>query len=445
MAAKGSDAMDRRRCFFWPPMLFSRIEATMKTQPAQRCSCRRSPIRSNVTAQDLRGWTRWWRIALLFAGTLVVGRTWAYEPEEGRALLIGPAVQGQLDSPIWLLPPADQRITGNAVVYYGKAATAWGAYSAVNARTIAIRTAASRPIEQIISDITLPDAVEHPLALKNLDQAARCTYAAWQLPLRGEPQLKRSLPKLSELQFLGALLNARIRMKAAQGDFDASLKSAQSCFALARNLGKEPTPASIMTALAIEEQTLDALIDFVQQKNAPNIYCGLSALPSPLIDEMPAIQMLVSTLDQSFPWLDEIESEEGGIDEWNRRLTEFWDTMKRANVYPGWATGSSIEANIVLGYPIAKRRLLRSGYKRSFLERIPVSQALLSMRTTRVGSTAMRLPTLRCSRFLWRMLSCGKRNRVWRIKTSSGSSMWRLVPASEWLTSVYLQCMSSRN
>jgi len=224
----------------------------------------------------------------------------------------------------------------------------------------------------LLKDETLTRLLAKQLLLESLEAASWRQYAGWRTPLRlsADPDYN-----LQACELFGILLASKVRIDSASRDMSAASNAARIGLTLARHVSQGGTPGHALVALQIESAITRALLDFVQTPKAPNLYWSLRALPTPLVDFSQAWMAEASEIELSFPWISELETPGGEPDVWNKRLDEFATQLRAVTDARGEPT--SLEENVIFGYPLAKSRLMKAGYLPEFLEAMPVSKVML--------------------------------------------------------------------
>src|SRR5262249_6058135 len=116
------------------------------------------------------------------------------------------------------------------------------------------------------------------------------------------------------------LLILQARVALAQGDFTAAAHHLETSVAFARHVADGPSLIHRLVAMALLSQTADAVADFVERPDAPNLYWALTALPRPLIDLRGAEEWEYRMVEWQIPELAGLERE---------RPPEQWDAVLR--------------------------------------------------------------------------------------------------------------------
>src|SRR5262249_35768963 len=91
------------------------------------------------------------------------------------------------------------------------------------------------------------------------------------------------LPDVQKLRTLAAGLKERFHAEAGLGHFDDALVTVRTMFAMSRHMGEHPTLIGDLVGIAIAYQAIPPLEEMLEQPGCPNLYWGLTNLPTPLI------------------------------------------------------------------------------------------------------------------------------------------------------------------
>ena len=115
--------------------------------------------------------------------------------------------------------------------------------------------------------------------LQLLEQAAKCRQCDW--PYWDSDTISQYLRKYRGLMYFLAL---QMRLQIAQGEFDRAIGTVRTGFAMAKHMGKGHTFLHGLFGVGTGGFVCGQLEQFVQRRNAPNLYWALRGLPRPFID-----------------------------------------------------------------------------------------------------------------------------------------------------------------
>jgi hypothetical protein len=168
------------------------------------------------------------------------------------------------------------------------------AFASMNDWSIAdLRTDKAKTLRTVIASSALTEA----------DRAARCDSCDWHLHQRQrEDGIRLQLPELQSMRILSRGLFARTRFEIADGDFPAALRSLQTQFAAGRHIGGDSSNLiQSLVGIAVAGQAVRAAADWIEAPNSPNLYWGLTALPSPYIPVRRGMEGERIFMDVMFP------------------------------------------------------------------------------------------------------------------------------------------------
>jgi hypothetical protein len=207
-----------------------------------------------------------------------------------------------------------EQIPGNAAVYYGKVTAEETVFFGKQEWRDKVERWQELPLEELRREadrVPLGEA-----AFDSLHRGARCKYCDWQLPIGDAPYYTILLPEAQQSRMFGRILAAEARIHMAHGRFDDAMKLFQSAYALGRNVAAGETIVNGLVGIAICETTTHQVLDFVQQREAPNLYWALAVLPQPLIDMRDALDVEAMGVELSFPELRDVRTAERTADQW---------------------------------------------------------------------------------------------------------------------------------
>ncbi|MDA7915979.1 hypothetical protein N9B94_01945 [Verrucomicrobia bacterium] len=117
--------------------------------------------------------------------------------------------------------------------------------------------------------------------IRDLKRAARYRQCNWQA--HWEDGFETLLPFLAPVKRLSFLVLQQAQVDIMKGDFDAAIECLQTGMAMGQHC-IDQTLVNGLVCLAITKRCLMVLENYVQAKDAPNLYQALSALPRPLVD-----------------------------------------------------------------------------------------------------------------------------------------------------------------
>jgi hypothetical protein len=141
------------------------------------------------------------------------------------------------------------------------------------------------PLEQVPQKEAEEVVQRHIESLRLLAQAARCKRCNW-------PQWKPgdAPPDLNPYRDLAFVIRLWSRLDISRGQYEGALTAMQTAFGMARHFGQAPTIIQGLVGAAVGALMCREIEQFVQGKDAPNLYAALADLPEPLVDIEKAIE-----------------------------------------------------------------------------------------------------------------------------------------------------------
>ena len=190
-------------------------------------------------------------------------------------LTLHAAKASEPDKIYYLLPKADELRDADAAPLYDKALQSLPSGLKMDEINQWLKTPPNKlPEKQVQS--TLQQLMP---ALGLLEQAAKCKQCDW--PYLDDDTLSDNLSRLRRLLFFLAL---KMRFQIAQDRYDDAICTAQTGFAMAKHLGKDPSLVRGLVGIGIAAYICRQFEQFVQRPDAPVLYEALRDLPQPVID-----------------------------------------------------------------------------------------------------------------------------------------------------------------
>ncbi len=181
-----------------------------------------------------------------------------------------------------LLAPQASLTDGDAAVLYDKAAKA---LPSDDADWVQIDIWLAMPLGQLPLQEVQVVLERQRESLDGVARAARCRECKWP-----GLTLEATMANLSEYRRLGFTVRLRTRYEIARGNLEGAILAMQTGFGMGRHLTQAPTLIQFIVGVAIGRMTRAEVEEFVQGKDAPNLYAALTALPRPFADAEKAIE-----------------------------------------------------------------------------------------------------------------------------------------------------------
>jgi hypothetical protein len=114
--------------------------------------------------------------------------------------------------------------------------------------------------------------------VEQLHQAARCRSCEWPAG-----PTDTTVPNRDQWRYLTFLLSLEVHQQMARGQYPAAVGTLRTGFAIARHLAHGPTPIHGLTGVGVAARMCRDMELFVQQRGAPSLSAGLTAMPQPFL------------------------------------------------------------------------------------------------------------------------------------------------------------------
>ena len=220
-------------------------------------------------------------------------------------------------------------------------------------------------------------------ALRLADQAARYDHCDWEMPPITLQDFDFPLEDIQRLRTVAGLLSTRYMLELSEHRFDDALRTLQTGFALARDLGKGDTLIQDLVGIAVGSIMFGHVQQWEEIPGSPNLFWALTDLPAPLVNPAPAMRSELTILYRSFPPLREVlrRSDKGALseEETNRivaELTKDWGAYVGQEM-PDWQRKLAAAALVLKTYPDAKKYLKEQGRTDEQVDSMPAAQVVL--------------------------------------------------------------------
>ncbi len=151
-------------------------------------------------------------------------------------------------------------------------------------------------------------------SLADVEQTTRREECDWQLPISRDGFSTR-LDDFQNLRIPARVLTMKARLQIFRGDLDGALSTIATTFKVSRDCDRGHLFITSLIGCAIAAINCDTVQAFVQHPQAPNLYWGLTNLPSPLIECREALNVEGMAVDYEFPQLAVFRSRRLGAEE----------------------------------------------------------------------------------------------------------------------------------
>jgi hypothetical protein len=141
-----------------------------------------------------------------------------------------------------------------------------------------------------------------------LKRAAFKRTADWEYPLGEEPAATILLPDVQGARAIaGYGLSVWIRQHVARGQLAEAREAILVGMAVNRHYSRTPFLITQLVCAHLDSMLMTRIEELVSQPDCPNMYWALSALPRPLVDLRPSIELEQRFLQMSVPGLDDLD------------------------------------------------------------------------------------------------------------------------------------------
>jgi len=169
--------------------------------------------------------------------------------------------------------------------------------------------------------------VFNPRFYSELKRAAYRRTADWEYPIGEEPVAQILLPDVQGSRaIVGRGLSVWIRYLTARGKLAEAREAILVGLAVSRHYGRTPFVITQLVCVAIDSMMLSRLEELLSQPDSPNLYWAVTALPRPLVDMRPSVELEQRFLQMTVPGLENLEqlrTEE----EWTKRAHAVIDLL----------------------------------------------------------------------------------------------------------------------
>ncbi len=158
--------------------------------------------------------------------------------------------------------------------------------------------------------------------MKQLELGARRKTAEWNYTLDAGDPIGILLPDAQMMRTYGAILVSQARLEIAEADYPGAAHTFQTGFRFSRQITEGPFLINGLVGIAVASLFSDALLDWIDRPDAPNLYWALTALPRPLINLRHEFELERRMVELEFPELADLQRERTP-EEWDARLKRF--------------------------------------------------------------------------------------------------------------------------
>jgi hypothetical protein len=318
-------------------------------------------------------------LVLLLTAAPVVAQAPPVKPIK---LTVHPAAEPSPALKYRLLPPLEEQAPGNSVLLYYRAySPEWLSHR----RDPEFYKKVEKWKQTPVKDLPRQELawLETYKPLRELDLGARRAHCDWELlPRIRQDGISLLLPDMQGFRDFANLLALRARLEIAEGHPDEAVRTLQTGYALARDVGEAPLLITSLIGLAIANVMDEEVENLMQMPAGPNLYWALTGLPRPFVRMDRAVQGDQVGVENLLPSRKELEAGPWSPQQVQQQIEHLLNTLGKIGESPAFS-GSAWEGRLVLTglavkyYPLARRTLLQAGYAPERLEAMPPLQVVL--------------------------------------------------------------------
>jgi hypothetical protein len=273
---------------------------------------------------------------------------------------------------------ADQT-PGNAAIAYARATRLMMQHPDWNDHSKQVTQWLNDPLAELPLNEVAAVLNQHRSALDQLMKATRHERCDWEIPVRLEGVVVMPL-HLSEMRSAARLLALEIRLATRQGRVEDAVERLRAGLTLARHSGGGNLLIEGLVGVAITQQMLANMEDFIQQPGFPNLYWALTDLPPASLHVWDATLWERSLLYIHFPVLREIGKRPITVADLQQafsRLQTFGESAPADGPVMTDKIAMAVAGAGWVAYPLAHQGLARQGMSAEQLRDLGASEALV--------------------------------------------------------------------
>jgi hypothetical protein len=282
-----------------------------------------------------------------------------------------------------LLTPGREKVAGNAVVHYQKAALA--------RPTNPDRAKADAEEKQVLrweeaATDKLPAAEvkayleRYAAAFREVEYGTRCKACEWTVTASGPDALTEVLGTVQAHRELARLLALRVKLELAEKRFDDAATTLRTGIQYGKHIAEGPMLIQMLVGLAVTHLFLLQADEFVARPGAPNLYWAFSTLPRPLIDPRPGLDGEDRFTESLLPGLGELRkgpvSAERALDLAENGVKVLTSAGGEVGPLASLGTRLSLAGHAALAQADARKELVARGRGKAEVDAMPAVQAV---------------------------------------------------------------------
>ena len=233
------------------------------------------------------------------------------------------------------------------------------------------------PFEELPRKELLAFLESYRTALSLVEDATRCKHCEWSFPpLKFPNSINFPLPELQPLRKVAVVLSLRCRLELQEGKLNEALQTIRTGLTLGHQVGTGEVPLiQSLVGMAITQQFLLRLEEYIQQPGSGNLYWALTQLPTPLFDFRQSSRIELNALIRSMPQLRDVAIGPMSVEQVNRLFNDI--AIAGDFHYSAWEIQWARFALCLKLYPAARKALLEQGFTTDQVKAMPSLQVVL--------------------------------------------------------------------
>jgi hypothetical protein len=335
----------------------------------------------------MRTVSRWHVLMAIGVLSVVAGPSRSVPAAQGAArdetptveLTLSPAAEPVPALKYRLVPPLEDRKSGNAALAYYRAVVQYEPFAHSSLKFVGPELDALReiPLDKLPQEEVAAQLQRFDSIYKELERASLRDRCEWEVPLEADG-IETLLTEFQELRRPAMIVALRARLQLARGDFAGACRTMSVNYQLSHNLGKSPLVIVSLIGCAVAQGTREQVETFVQQPGAPNLYWALSELPTPLVGFRSAVEGEARLPEYSFPGIVEFLKRPLSREEATRvsdgilkrfvGINDAGDNLETAR--------NRFALTAVRDYTTDKAAVLSAGWSKEAVAKMPVDQVV---------------------------------------------------------------------
>ena len=282
-----------------------------------------------------------------------------------------------------LLPGYLERTPGNAVPVYDKSFIFLGV-NVAGKEWYEMQKWLDMPLASLPREEVRRKIVWYSPTLHGIEIAAHRDHCEWDPPIREASRdvFGMLLPETQAARLTARLVGLRARLEIAEKKYDEAMASLRTGYCLARHIAEQQLLVPSVVGLSLGRDMDDRLQEMLVQPDAPSLYWAISAMPHPLIDLRPAMEVEGNAVYVMFPEMQPSRRGDLSPERWTalapQILSDVADLVHYFRPVPRATAGKGkFVAKLMKAVPEAKADLIAAGHPKRKVEAMVPGQAVL--------------------------------------------------------------------